>query len=87
MLKEKGSKFVFSVINTEYVGHIVANGTAMDPEKVCTVASWPLPKSIKPLELFLGFLNYNRFIKGYLTIIALFTELLYKDDNYEWFEQ
>ena len=50
VLKNKGSKCIFSVIKIEYIGHIVANFTiAIDPKKVCAVASWPSLKLVKLL--------------------------------------
>ena len=37
-------------MQVEYIDYIVANGTiAMDPEKVCAVANWLLPKLAKLL--------------------------------------
>ena len=52
-----------------------AGGVAVNPENVRKVRDWPVPKSVKDVERFLGFLNYHReHIKDY----ASSTQILYK---------
>ncbi len=49
----------------------------MDNSKVQAVTEWPLPKTIKELQRFLGFANfYRRFIRNYSLITAPLTSLL-----------
>ena len=74
-LKVKGSKCKSAVTKVNYLSHIVEYGTVvMDPEKICAVVDWPVPILVKQFKSFLGLINYyNRFIKGYSTIIAPLT--------------
>ncbi len=52
----------------------------MDPEKVQAVLEWEAPKTVKGLQVFLGFVNfYRKFIWEYSTITALLTDLTKKD--------
>ena len=38
----------------------------MDPVKVAGVAEWPVPKSKKEVQQFLGFINfYRRFVRDF----------------------
>ena len=39
-----------------------AGGVAVNPENVRKVRDWPVPKSVKDVERFLGFLNYHPLI-------------------------
>ena len=52
------------------LGHIVdEKGIHTDPKKTKVIKEWPLPKTGKELQRFLGFSNwYRRFIKDYATI-------------------
>ena len=41
-------KCAFGVIEIEYLGHVIGNGTvSMDAHKVSVVVQWPVPTSIK----------------------------------------
>ena len=43
----------------EYLGFIIGkDGIAMHPKKLDTIKSWPVPKSIREVQLFLGFANF-----------------------------
>ena len=48
------------------LGHIVENGKFRpDPAKIAGIQNFPLPKSVKQLQSFLGSINYYRtFVKG-----------------------
>ena len=65
-LKEAGlqadiKKSEFSVQSTKFLGFIISTeGIAMDPEKVAVVKNWPVPKSVKEIQSFLGFCNFYR---------------------------
>jgi hypothetical protein len=49
----------------------------MDPDRVATVASWPEPKTIRDVQVFLGFASfYRRFIEGYSRVARPPTNLL-----------
>ena len=60
-LKLKPSKCTFFKQEISYLGHRVSkNGIATDPKKVEVVNNWPVPKTIKELRSFLGFVGYYR---------------------------
>lgn len=49
----------------------------MEKDKVSAVTSWPLPKTVRELQCFLGFANfYRHFIKGFSSVTAHLTNLL-----------
>ena len=49
----------------------------MEEERIETVKAWPKPKSIRDIQVFLGFANfYQRFIQGFSKIVALLTSIL-----------
>ena len=49
----------------------------MDPSRVESISSQPVPESFRDIQVFLGFTNFYRcFIKSYLKIIFLLTDLL-----------
>ena len=49
----------------------------MEDEKIKTVKSWLEPKSIRDIQVFIGFANfYRRFIQGFSKIAALLTSIL-----------
>src|SRR5450432_1544087 len=60
-------KSEFSVLETKYLGFIVAiKGIQVDPEKVQVIKEWKVPTNVKGIQSFLGFCNfYRRFIKAY----------------------
>ena len=63
-------------METLFLGRVVsAEGVSVNPENVEKVKNWPVPKSVKDVEKFLGFLNYHReHIQNY----ARDTSVLYK---------
>jgi len=84
----KVSKCKFHKEEVEFLGFIVGkNGMCMDPKKVDSITSWPVPKSVHDVRMFLGLANfYRRFIKGFSKITALMTKLLKKENmqNFQW---
>ena len=50
-----------------FVGYMVSKaGLGMDPAKVSAILDWPIPKSVKDVQSFLGFANfYRKFILHY----------------------
>ncbi|PKI32116.1 hypothetical protein CRG98_047492 [Punica granatum] len=66
--------------------HIVGGGQVrLDPAKVAAIVEWEPPTKVMDLRLFLGLANYyRRFIKGYLNIIVLLTDMLKKGRAWEW---
>ena len=69
-LKVNAKKCHFLKHRIKYLGHIVSeDGISTDPEKVEVVKSWPVPKDVKDLQRFLGFVGYyRRFIKNFSKI-------------------
>ncbi|KAL0387746.1 UNVERIFIED_CONTAM: Retrovirus-related Pol polyprotein from transposon.6 [Sesamum radiatum] len=57
----------------------------MDRKKVQAVTDWGIPSKMADLRSFLGLANYyRRFIKGYSKIVNPLTDLLRKDQKWEW---
>jgi hypothetical protein len=60
----------------------------MDPVKVAGVREWPVPKSKKEVQSFVGFANfYRRFIAGFSHHARALFDLTKKDVNFEWTER
>ena len=56
---------------------VSAQGISMEEEKIQAVKTWPEPKSIRDIQVFLGFANfYRRFIQGFSKIAAPLTSML-----------
>jgi hypothetical protein len=72
ILKKEGlavaaHKSFFHVREVEFLGYIInTNGVEMSPRKVEAVRTWEIPKNLKDIQRFLGFVNfYGRFIKNF----------------------
>ena len=49
----------------------------MEDERIKAVKQWPKPKSVRDIQVFLGFVNfYRRFIQGFSYIAASLTSML-----------
>jgi hypothetical protein len=82
----KAEKCKFFQTSVDFLGYIVStDGISMDPSKVKSILDWPAPKSVKDIQVFLGFANfYRRFIKNYSKITAPLTKLLRKNTKFQW---
>ena len=69
-LKLKPSKCDLCCKQVEFLGHIVsADGIRTDPAKTEKVAQWPVLKTKRGVQQFLGLANYyRRFVKDFATI-------------------
>uniref|UniRef100_A0A3B3HGE9 Gypsy retrotransposon integrase-like protein 1 n=1 Tax=Oryzias latipes TaxID=8090 RepID=A0A3B3HGE9_ORYLA len=69
-LKLSLEKCVFFQTEVKYLGHVVSQeGVKTDPDKISTLLTWPVPKTLKELKSFLGFVGYyRRFVQGFSTI-------------------
>ena len=73
-------KSEFSVQSTKFVGFIISTeGIAMNSEKVAVVKNWPVLKSVKEIQFFLGFCNfYRNSLKKWGQVIRSLTKLTAK---------
>lgn len=72
-------KCEFHVNTVAFLGYIIStDAIAINENKDETVRDWPIPRSVKKLQRFLGFANfYQRFIRN-LSIIAVPVSTLLK---------
>ncbi|KAK1909008.1 hypothetical protein P3342_011085 [Pyrenophora teres f. teres] len=79
-------KCEFHTQETEFLGFIISTeGVKMNPKKIQTVQEWPIPKTVKDVQSFLGFANfYRKFIRNYSRITAPLTEITKKDVGFKW---
>ena len=82
----KAQKCEFNKEKVEYLGLMIEEGkVSTDPVKVKGFADWPIPQSVKNVQLFLGFRNfYRKFIPKFSTLAAPLNNLLKKDTVFEW---
>ena len=85
-LKLKPIKCDFCSSQVEFLGHIVsADDVRTDPSKTEKVAQWPVPKTRKEVQQFLGLANYyRRFVKDFATIAKPLHRLTEKTARFEW---
>ncbi|KAI2666700.1 Transposon Tf2-6 polyprotein [Labeo rohita] len=77
-LYAKLEKCEFHQERITFLGYVISpEGVAMDDSKVNAVRSWPRPKTLKELQLFLGFSKfYRRFIRNFSTMAAPLTSMI-----------
>ena len=61
-----------------FLGYVVlSKGISMEAEQIEVIRKWPEPKSVRDIQVFLGFANfYRRFIQGFSRIAAPLTSML-----------
>ena len=60
-LYAKVEKYEFNKDSMTFFGYMVFKaGIGMDPAKVSAILDWPIPKSVKDVQSFLGFANFYR---------------------------
>ena len=66
-----------------FLGYVVsAQGIQMEEERIEAVKNWPEPKSVRDIQVFIGFANfYRRFIQGFSKIAAPLTSMLKTSAN------
>ena len=71
-LLAKLSKSEFCKDNLKWLGHIITkDGVQMDPSKISKIVDWPLPKSAKELQSFIGLCGFfQSFIPHYASLLA-----------------
>ena len=82
----KKEKCEFAQRQITFLGHKISEGLIkMDENKVRAIREWSEPSKLKELRSFLGLANYyRRFIKGYSKMVAPLTDLLKKDQVWQW---
>ncbi len=85
----KPKKCKFNKKEIEYLGLIVTEGKLrMDPTKLDGIRKWPIPKSVKDVQSFLGFGNfYCKFIQGFSDLARPLNKLLKKNVKFKWKEE
>lgn len=79
----KPEKCLFKVKEVEFLGAFInEKGVIMDVNKTKAIEDWPIPKTVRQLQAFLGLCNfYRRFIKNYSKIAKPLTRLT---GNVKW---
>ena len=85
-LYAKLEKCEFHMQKVSFLGFIISSeGISMNPERIRTVAEWPIPESVLDIQVFLRFSNfYRRFIEGYSRVVLPITRLLCKGQSFVW---
>jgi RNase H-like domain found in reverse transcriptase/Reverse transcriptase (RNA-dependent DNA polymerase)/Integrase zinc binding domain/Integrase core domain/gag-polyprotein putative aspartyl protease len=85
-MKIKLSKCRFAAPSLHILGHVVSGkGVATDPEKIMAVEQFPVPKSVKEVQSFLGLCSYFRkFVSNFSWIARPLTMLLKKKQKWQW---
>ena len=87
-LKLKPSKCRLFQRRVTFLGHVVSHqGIETDPEKITSVASWPVPRSLSEVRSFVGLASYyRRFVPGFASIAAPLHALTSKAVKFRWDE-
>ena len=85
----KPEKCVWKVREVGFLGVIIGpDGIRMEKEKVQEVVDWPVPKSVKDVQKFLGLANYYKwFVKDFAKIAKLLHEMTRKETKGNWGEK
>lgn len=60
----------------------------MDEAKLDAIRDWPIPKTVKEVQFFLGFANfYRKFINKYAAVCEPLTRLTRKEHGFLWGEE
>jgi hypothetical protein len=87
-LELKPTKCEFHKTEVEFLGHMVGiNGVRISETKIKTIKEWKTPHTVKDIQSFLGFVNFNRmFIKDFAKITLPLTRLTRKETVWRWGE-
>ena len=85
-LYAKFSKFQFLLDKVAFLGHVIsAEGISVDPQKIEAIVNWKPPTNVSEVSSFLGLASYYRkFVEGFSKIATPLTNLLKKDQKFEW---
>jgi len=85
----KLKKCVWKVREVGFLGVIIGkDGVRIEKEKVQGVIEWPVPRSVKDVQKFLGLANYYRqFVKDFTKIAKPLHEIMRKETKWNWRER
>ena len=85
----KPEKCMWKVREVGFLGVVIEeDGVRMEKEKVQGVVEWPVPKSVKDVQKFLGLANYyRRFVKNFVKITRPLHEMIRKEIKWSWEEK
>ena len=71
-------KCEFNVDRVSFLGFVIdPTGIHMEGTRISAILQWPVPKSVKDIQIFLGFTGfYRRFVRNYSKVTAPLTDLL-----------
>jgi hypothetical protein len=81
----KAEKCQFGTSKIGFLGFIISSdGVGMESDRISTIEDWPTPKSIRDVQVLLGFTNfYRRFIRKYAKVTTPISDLL-KNSPGKW---
>jgi hypothetical protein len=82
----KVEKREFSMKKVGFLGFVVSpDGIEMEVDRITTIEDWPTPKSLKDIQVLMGFTNfYWRFMKKYAKVTAPIIDLPKKEASRKW---
>ena len=82
----KPEKCEFHKKKVEFLGYTISTeGVQMSADKIESILQWPTPRTVKEVQAFLGFLNFNRrFVEGFSKKALPLTKLVAKDKEFQW---
>jgi len=82
----KPEKCRWKVREVGFLGVIIGeDGVRIEKEKVQGVVEWPMPRSVKDIQKFLGLANYYRqFVKDFAKIAKPLYEMMRKETKWSW---
>ena len=85
-LYAKFSKCQFLLDKVAFLGHFISiEGISVDPQKIEAIVNWKPPMNVFDVRSFLGLAGYYKiFVEGFSKIATLLTNLLKKDQKFEW---
>jgi len=85
----KPEKYVWKVREVGFLGVIIGeDGVRMEKEKVQRVIEWPVPRSTKDVQKFLGLANYYKwFVKDFARIAKPLHKMTRKETKWNWEER
>ena len=80
----KPKKYMWKVKEVGFLGVIIGeNGVRMEKEKIQGVVEWPVPKSVKDVQKFLGLANYyKQFVKDFAKIAKPLHKMMRKETKW-----